>query len=332
MQAMVLARQSPVEERPLRLEERGAPPTPGPGEVLLRVRACGVCHTDLHVVEGDLPAHRLPLVPGHQIVGVVERVGAGVAAPRAGERVGVPWLGGSCGSCAYCLSGRENLCDGARFTGYDRDGGFAEYSLARADYCIPLPSVFGDAEAAPLLCAGIVGYRALRLSEARAGERLALYGFGASAHVTIQVARHLGIECWVFSRAAGHRRHAEELGASWTGEPGDEPPEPFERAIVFAPAGELVPRVLGASARGATIVLAGIHMSPIPEMPYALLWGERSLRSVANATREDGLELVRLAGEIPVRPEAEVSPLAEANEVLIRLKQGRVRGAAVLVP
>jgi alcohol dehydrogenase, propanol-preferring len=331
MRAIVLERQGPIELHPLR--EREAPtPEPGPGEVLLRVRACGVCHTDLHVVEGDLPAHRLPLVPGHQVVGVVERVGEGATRPAPGQRVGVAWLASACGECPYCLAGRENLCGAALFTGYDRDGGFAEYATARAGYCVPLPEGFDDVAAAPLLCAGIVGYRALRLSGACAGESLALYGFGASAHVTIQVARHLGIECRVVSRSAEHRAHAGELGASWAGTLDDAQPCPAERAIVFAPAGELVPEVLRRSARGATVVLAGIHMSPLPEMPYELLWGERCLRSVANATRQDAHELMDLAGRIPIRTDTQTYALGEANGVLSMLKEGRIRGAAVLVP
>jgi propanol-preferring alcohol dehydrogenase len=330
MRAMVLDKQGAVEESPLVERERPTP-SPGPGEVLLRVRACGVCHTDLHIVEGDLPPHKLPLVPGHQIVGVVERTGDGVSlAP--GDRVGVPWLASSCGACRYCASGRENLCESALFTGYDRDGGFADYAVAREDYCIPLPEGFDDIAAAPLLCAGTVGYRALRLSEARAGEALALYGFGASAHVTIQVARHLGVECWALSRSPEHRAHAASLGAAWTGHPSEPPPRPTERAIIYAPAGEIVPLALANSARGGVVVLAGIHMSPIPEMPYELLWGERVLRSVANATREDGIELMRLAAEIPIRIDSETFALSDANRALASHKQGRVRGGAVLVP
>lgn len=331
MRATVLERQLPIEQAPLRCHDVEMP-APDVGEVLLRVLACGVCHTDLHVVEGDLPAHRLPLVPGHQVVGVVERTGPGVRDFTIGQRVGVAWLASACGACAFCRAGRENLCGEALFTGYDRDGGFAEYATARSAFCVPLPDGFSHIAAAPLLCAGVVGYRALRLSGARAGEALVLYGFGASAHVTIQVARHLGIECWVVSRAAEHRAHAEELGATWVGTLADQQPRAAERAIVFAPAGELVPEVLRRSERGATVVLAGIHMSPLPEMPYERIWGERCLRSVANATRQDARELMDLAARIPIRTDTDAHELGEANRVLAMLKRGRIRGAAVLTP
>jgi len=329
MRAMVLTRQAPVEERPLELQEVPLP-EPGPGEVRIRVSVCGVCHTDLHITEGDLPLKKQPLILGHQIVGRVDALGPAVGRFRLGERVGVAWLHFACGECRYCLRGRENLCENALFTGYHVDGGFAEYTVAPEAFIYPIPEGFSDEEAAPLLCGGIIGYRALRLSEAGSEDVLGLYGFGASAHVTIQVARHLGCEVYVFTRSQEHKELARALGAAWVGESGDLPPKPLDAAIVFAPAGWIVPKALGALDKGGTLTLAGIHMSPIPELPYELIYGERTLRSVANATREDGEELLSLAAEVPVRTEVEVYELAEANEVLLRLKERRVRGAAVL--
>jgi alcohol dehydrogenase, propanol-preferring len=320
----------PIESSPLSLQDL-PDPSPAAGEIVVRVRACAVCHTDLHVVEGDLAPHRSPIVPGHQAVGVVEAVGAGVSSWRAGDRVGVPWLHWACGACRFCRRGAENLCERGRFTGWDVDGGFAERLVARADFALPIPPAFSDVEAAPLLCAGIVGFRALRLSGAARGARLGLYGFGASAHVTLQVARHLGCEVDVFTRSESHRALARSLGAAWTGGSGDRPPAPLDAAILFAPAGALVHDALRALDPGGTLVLAGIHMSPVPETPYELLWGERVVRSVANATREDGRELLRLAAEIPVRTEVETFPLADANRALQDVKASRVRGAAVLV-
>ena len=329
MRAMVLTHPAPIEEKPLELREVPLP-EPGPGEVRIRVSTCGVCHTDLHVAEGDLPLSKTPLVLGHQIVGRVDALGPGAGRFAPGARVGVAWLHRTCGECRYCLRGRENLCEKALFTGYQVDGGFAEYTLAPEAFVYPIPEGFSDEEAAPLLCGGIIGYRALRLSEAQPGDALGLYGFGASAHITIQVARHLGCEVYVFTRAEEHKRLARELGAAWVGEAQDRPPEPLNAAIVFAPAGWIVPEALRSLDRGGTLALAGIHMSPIPELEYKLLYGERTVRSVANATREDGEELLRLAAEIPVKTEIEVYKLEEANEVLWRLKERRVRGAAVL--
>lgn len=329
MRAMVLTRQAPVEERPLELREVPLP-EPGPGEVRIRVSVCGVCHTDLHIAEGDLPLKKQPLILGHQIVGRVDALGAAAGRFRLGERVGVAWLHFACGECRYCLRGRENLCENALFTGYHVDGGFAEYTVAPEAFIYPIPEGFSDEEAAPLLCGGIIGYRALRLSEVDSEDVLGLYGFGASAHVTIQVARHLGCEVYVFTRSQEHKELARALGAAWVGEAGDLPPKPLDAAIVFAPAGWIVPKALGTLDKGGTLALAGIHMSPIPELPYELIYGERTLRSVANATREDGEELLSLAAEVPVRTEVEVYELAEANEVLLRLKERRVRGAAVL--
>jgi len=331
---MVLTAPGPVESGPLELRDLPVP-DPGPGEVLIRVRANGVCRTDLHVVEGELPEPALPLVPGHQIVGVVERCGPGVGAPAPGQRVGVPWLGGTDGTCRYCRAGEENLCDAPTFTGYQRDGGYAEYAVARADFTLRLPGSYPDLQAAPLLCAGLIGYRALRLADVEPLQeigRLGLYGFGASAHIVIQVARHLGQEVYVVTRGAEGQRFARELGAKWAGGPGEAPPVTLDSAIIFAPAGELVPVALRAVRKGGVVVCAGIHMSPIPEFPYDILWGERVLRSVANLTRADGRELLELAARMKIRTEVEEFPLDAANAALVKLKSGDVRGAAVLVP
>ncbi len=329
MKAMLLRVPRPVEENPLELADLPLP-EPAPGQVRLRVRACGVCHTDLHLAEGEIATPRLPVVPGHQVVGEVDAVGAGVSRFAPGDRVGVPWLYSTCGRCDYCRRGQENLCDHARFTGQHADGGFAGYMVVPADFACPLPPGFPDEQAAPLLCAGIIGYRSLRLSEVQPGGYLGLYGFGASAHVTIQVARHWGCQVYVFTRSAQHRRHALELGAAWVGQAQDTPPRPLDSAITFAPAGWLVPHALRALRKGGTLAINAIHMSPIPEMPYALLYGERTVRSVANATRQDAAELLQLAAEIPIRTDVELYPLAEANAVLQRLKRGEVQGAAVL--
>jgi alcohol dehydrogenase, propanol-preferring len=304
------------------LEERDLPvPEPGPGELLVRVAACGVCRTDLHVADGELPDAKLPLVLGHQVVGRVE---------GSGERVGIPWLAWACGDCRYCRSGRENLCDLARFTGYHRDGGFAEYTVADERFCLAVPEPYDDVEAAPLLCAGLIGYRALR----RAGDaaRLGLYGFGASAHIVAQVANHESRRVFAFTRAGDldGQEHARSLGAVWTGDSDTAPPEELDAAIVFAPVGALVPAALRAVGKGGTVVCAGIHMSDIPSFPYELLWGERSIRSVANLTRRDGEEFLELAPRVPVRTDVEVFPLAHANEALERLRTGRLHGAAVV--
>jgi propanol-preferring alcohol dehydrogenase len=326
---MILHRPLPVEENPLVVAELPLP-QPGPDEVRLRVRACGVCHTDLHLVEGEIALPRLPVVPGHQIVGTVDALGAEVSRFAAGDRVGVPWLYAACGRCEFCRRGLENLCNDARFTGQHADGGFAEYMVVPAGFAYPIPDGFPDEQAAPLLCAGIIGYRSLRLSRIEPGGRLGLYGFGASAHVTIQVARHWGCEVYVFTRSAEHQRHALELGAAWVGQAQDTPPAGVDSAITFAPAGWLVPEALRVLRKGGTLALNAIHMSPIPEMPYALVYGERTVRSVANATRRDAVELLQLAAEIPIRTDVELYPLAEANDVLQRLKRREVQGAAVL--
>ena len=330
---------APVESGPLRLRDVPAP-APGPGEVLLKVVACGVCRTDIHVVEGELPDPKLPVVPGHQIVATVEGVGDGVDHPVVGDRVGLPWLGGTDGTCPYCRHGEENLCERPTFTGYQVDGGFAEYVTARADFVVRLPDGYPDLQAAPLLCAGLIGYRALRLTEIEGLEppesdiapRLGLYGFGSSAHIVIQVARHLGHEVYVCTRGAGAQAFALELGAAWAGGADDAPPVKLDAAIIFAPAGALVPVALGAIRRGGTVVCAGIHMSDIPQFPYELLWGERVLRSVANLTRTDGDEFMKLAPRFRIHTQVKEFRLEDANEALSELKQGTLRGAAVLVP
>jgi propanol-preferring alcohol dehydrogenase len=325
MRAMVLERpRQPL--RPAELPD----PSPGDGEVLIRVSACGVCRTDLHIVDGELSEPRLPLVPGHQIVGTVLEAGEGAERFELGERVGVPWLGWTCGECRYCRSGRENLCDRASFTGYDRNGGYAEMTVADERFCFPIPAGYPDQQAAPLLCAGLIGYRALRLvGEA---ERIGFYGFGASAHILCQVAVHQGRRVFVFTREgdAEGQEFARSLGAAWVGPSTERPPEELDGAIVFAPVGALMPAALRASAKGARVVSAGIHMSEIPSFPYELLWGERTLGSVANLTREDGEEFLRLAPQVPVRTEVELHPLSVANAALDSIRSGRLRGAAVL--
>jgi propanol-preferring alcohol dehydrogenase len=315
--------------RPLRAAEIPRP-EPGPGQVLLAVRACGVCRTDLHVLDGELPDPKLPLVLGHEIVGTFAGVGPGSERFTPGQRLGVPWLGWTCGVCRYCRSGRENLCDRARFTGYQLDGGYAEYAVADERFCLPLPDTYRDLEAAPLLCAGLIGYRAL----VAAGDapRLGLYGFGAAAHLVAQVARSQGRRIFAFTRAGDEaaQQFARALGAEWAGASDALPPEPLDAAIIFAPAGALVPMALRAVAKGGTVVCAGIHMSDIPTFAYEILWGERVLRSVANLTRRDGEEFLALAPRVPVNTTIEPYPLERANEALERLRAGRVRGAAVL--
>jgi alcohol dehydrogenase, propanol-preferring len=326
MRAMILD----VPGEPLRVAEV-ATPEPGEGQVLLRVHCCAVCRTDLHVVDGELPDPRLPLIPGHQIVGTVERIGDHVDSFTLGERVGVPWLGWTDGECRYCLSGRENLCENARFTGYQIDGGYAGYAIADGRFCFRIPEDFPDLQAAPLLCAGLIGYRSLRF--AGDAERLGLYGFGASAHIVAQVAAHEGRRVFAFTRPKDEeaQEFARGLGAEWAGSSEEAPPEELDAAIIFAPVGALVPAALRVVARGGTVVCAGIHMSEIPSFSYDLLWEERSVRSVANLTRQDGLDFLALASEVPVRTEIVPFPLEEANEALGALRGGRVRGAAVLV-
>ncbi len=313
------------------IEDDGAPPPPAAGEVALRVLACGVCHTDLHLVEGDVAAP-LPRVLGHQVVATVESLGAGVEGVSVGDRVGVGWLASTCGTCEYCAGGRENLCENAQFTGRDVDGGYAEGMLADARFVYPLPAPFSDVEAAPLLCAGIIGYRALKLSEVKSGGRLGLFGFGASAHLAIQVARSWNCESYVFTRSEAHRRLARELGAVWTGGAEDDPGVELDAAVSFAPAGWIVPAALARLGRGGTLAVNAVHASDIPSFPYERLYWERTVRSVANFTREDAREFLSLAAETGLRVETEVHRLAEANDALARLKRGQVQGAAVLVP
>ena len=315
---------------PLRAAEIPVP-EPGSEEVLIRVRACAVCRTDLHVVDGELPDPKLPLIPGHQIVGAVERIGDRVDRFAVGDRVGVPWLGYTDGSCRYCLAGRENLCDAARFTGYQIDGGYAGYAAADHRFCFPIPEGYPDLQAAPLLCAGLIGYRSLRATGG--AERLGLYGFGASAHIIIQVALHQGRKVFAFTRDGDEEGQgfARQLGAAWAGGSFEAPPEELDVAIIFAPVGALVPAALRAVAKGGVVVCAGIHMSDIPSFPYEILWGERVVRSVANLTRKDGEEFLALAPEVPVRTEVVPFPLEEANEALEALRGGEIRGAAVLV-
>jgi propanol-preferring alcohol dehydrogenase len=307
-------------------------PQPGPGEVLLRVRACAVCRTDLHVVDGELPNPKLPLIPGHEIVGIVEGLGTGVDSVAVGDRVGVPWLAWTCGECPYCKSGQENLCERAQFTGYTRDGGYAEYTVADARFCFPLPAGIDDVHVAPLLCAGLIGYRALRMCGT--AERLGFYGFGAAAHILAQIARAQGRAVYAFTRpgAEESQRFARDLGVTWAGPSNVRAPVDLDAAIIFAPDGALVPTALGAVRKGGVVVCAGIHMSDIPSFPYSLLWGERVLRSVANLTRADGNEFFELLRSVEVRTSVEVFPLEAANEALDRLRSGAVKGAAVLVP
>jgi propanol-preferring alcohol dehydrogenase len=329
MQACLLESPALIETRPLKFTEV-PDPEPAADEVLIRVRACGVCRTDLHVIEGELPPKKSPVIPGHQVVGTIARAASSASRFRPGTRVGVPWLHRTCGTCEFCRSQRENLCENALFTGYTADGGYAEYIAAPEQFVYAIPDGFGDLDAAPLLCAGIIGFRCLRLSGVSAGAKLGLYGFGAAAHVAIQVARHWGVEVYAMTRDERHRKLAAELGAVWSGGTMDEPPTKLDAAIIFAPAGELVPAALKTMKRGGAVVLGGIHMSPIPPLSYDLLYWERSLRSVANNTRQDGEDFLKVAGEIPIKTQTQIFPLAEANDALNALKNDAIRGAAVL--
>jgi propanol-preferring alcohol dehydrogenase len=326
MRAMVMARShGELELRQISI------PDPGDEQILVKVHACGVCRTDLHVVDGDLDAPKLPLVPGHEVVGSVVALGRNVENFRAGERVGIPWLGWTCGECRFCRDGRENLCERAGFTGYTLDGGYSEYTVADQRYCFPIHGSYSDAEAAPLLCAGLIGYRALRM--AGEAERLGIYGFGAAAHIVAQVARYQGRRVFAMVRPGDEeaKQFARELGAVWAGDSDQQPPEELDAAIIFAPVGALIPQALQSVTPGGTVVCAGIHMSDIPSFPYAILWRERRLVSVANLTRSDGEEFLELAARIPVRTSVEQMPLAQANEALSRLRDGKLRGAAVLM-
>lgn len=326
---MVLRQPAPVTERPLALEDRPTP-LPGRGEVRLHIRRCAVCHTDLHIVEGDLPLQRSPIVPGHQVVGIVDALGEGVTEVALGDRVGVAWFYAACGQCVYCRSGHENLCVNAQFTGYHVDGGYAEALVARADYVYPIPTTFSDTDAAPLLCAGIIGFRSLRRADVRPGDRIGLFGFGASAHLALQIARHWGCEVSVFTRTAAHRQLAERLGAAWVGAAGDRPPDELDSAIVFAPSSRVVIEALKTLRRGGTLAINAIHLDQLLVFDYGWLYWERTVRSVSNSTRQDGRDFLELAAKIPIRVETELMPLDEANQALLALKRAEIRGAAVL--
>jgi alcohol dehydrogenase, propanol-preferring len=332
MRAMVFDRQAPIDSSPLALRDL-PDPEPGPGEVRVRVRACALCRTDLHVIEGDLPPRRLPLVPGHQVVGLVDRLGPGASRFRVGERIGIAWLRHTCGRCRFCLSGRENLCASSRFTGYDADGGYAEYAVVPEAYAYSIPEVFGDEEAAPLLCAGIIGYRSLVRSQVPPGGSLGLWGFGSSAHVTIQVARARGSRVLVATRGERHQALAREMGASWVGSAAEPLPERVDGGVLFAPAGDLVPVALRSIEKGGTLAIAGIFLTPIPPLAYeGELFYERSLTSVTANTRSDGEGLWREAAAIPLRPRITTFPLTDANRGLQLLKADQISGTGVLVP
>jgi len=329
VRALILSHPAPVEAGPLEEVDRPVP-QPRAGEVLIRVEVCGVCHTDLHIVEGDLPPRRGEIIPGHQVVGRVESRGPDVMSPEIGARVGVAWLHRACGRCAFCRRGLENLCPEAVFTGYDVDGGFAEFIVAPAAFVYPLPDTYSAAEAAPLLCAGIIGYRALRIAQAARGDRIGLFGFGASAHLALQVARYWGCEVYVFTRSEAHRALAADLGAAWVGGVEGRPPEAIDAGVVFAPSGRVVVEALRHLRPGGTLAVNAVHLDQIPAFDYARLYGERGLRSVSNSTRADGQEFLALAVAIPLRPRVETWPMEEANDVLRRVKRGEVNGAAVL--
>ncbi len=330
MQAMVLTKPERIEKNPLQLKDVPLPEI-GLKDILVRVQVCGICHTDLHTVEGELSLPKLPLIPGHQIVGIVEKKGTEVKRFNLGDRVGIAWLNSTCGKCEFCKNGRENLCEQAKFTGYHSDGGYAQYTIISEDFAYAVPETFSPIEAAPLLCAGIIGYRALRLSEIKPGQRLGLYGFGASAHIVIQIALYWKCEVYIFTRSLEHQKLALDLGAVWAGKAEQIPEKKLHSSIIFAPAGELVPHALKALNRGGTLALAGIYMTPIPQLDYMQhLYFEKALRSVANSTRKDGEELLKLASEITIRTQVTVFPLREANRALQLLKQGKINGAGVL--
>ena len=327
---MVLKKPDLIEKNPLYLADIPIPKLE-PNEILIRVQTCSICHTDLHTVEGELPLPRLPIIPGHQVVGIVEKKGNNAQRFKIGDRVGIAWLNSTCGECEFCKSGKENLCEQAKFTGYHSDGGYAQYTAIREDFAYHVTDELSSAETAPLLCAGIIGYRALKLSEIKPKERLGLYGFGASAHIAIQIAIHWNCEVYVFTRSAEHQKLALKLGAAWAGKAEQTPPEKLHSSIIFAPAGEIVPSALKSLNKGGTLALAGIYMTPIPQLDYTdHLYYEKTLRSVANSTRKDGEELLKLAEEIPIRTQVSVFPLKEANQALQLLKQGKINGAGVL--
>ncbi|HYY69224.1 MAG TPA: zinc-dependent alcohol dehydrogenase family protein [Terriglobales bacterium] len=329
MRAMVLDSPRSAEEHPLQAREIPEP-APGPGEIRVRVRVCGVCHTDLHIVQGELPMHKLPVVPGHQVVGVVDAIGAGAQGFKEGDRAGVIWLHSTDGTCEYCRRNSENLCVNAKFTGYDVNGGYAEAVIVPAEFAHQIPKTFSDKNAAPLMCAGVIGYRSLKLSGTSKSDRLGLYGFGASAHLVLQIARHMGCEVYVFTRAPVHRELATKLGAVWVGDAKDRPPHQLDAAIVFAPAGPIVLDALRALRKGGTVALAGITMTPIPELDYSLIYHERVVRSAANSTRQDARELLELAAQVPVRTAVTLYPLEDANRALTDMKHSRIEGAGVL--
>jgi len=330
MRAFISKEPRPIEEEPL-AEVEVADPVPGPDEVRIKISTCGVCHTDLHVIEGELPPKKLPIIPGHEIVGIVDATGGKVSRFKVGDKAGAAWLHSTCGECEFCLRSNENLCEKARFTGYDVDGGYAQYTVVPENFAYSVPDGFSDLEAAPLLCAGIIGYRALRLSDIEKGGRLGLYGFGASAHIVIQVATYWNCEVYVFSRSEEHRQLARKLGAVWTGRAEDDPPVKLQSAIIFAPAGKLVRDALRVLEKGGTLALAGIYMTPIPELDYEKhLYHEKTVKSVANSTRKDAEDILSLAAEIPIRTEIQEFALHDVNRALILLKQGRIKGAGVL--
>ncbi|MHA1728211.1 MAG: zinc-dependent alcohol dehydrogenase family protein [Promethearchaeota archaeon] len=329
MKAMVLTHYDNIKNSPLELKEVPVP-KPSSNEVLLKMKACGTCHTDLHEVEGDLIIPKLPIIPGHEIVGVIDKCGDNVINFKKGDRVGVPWLYSSCQSCKFCLRGQENLCPDAKFTGFSVNGGYAQYIVAPSSFIYNIPDIFSDIEAAPLLCAGVIGFRSLKLSELKKGERLGLFGFGASAHIVIQIANHWDCETYVFTRSKNHQKHAKELGAKWVGTAKDVPPKKIDRAILFAPVGELVLDVLKVLDKGGTLAINAIYLSDIPPISWDLLWHERKIISVANVTSQDAVDFLRIASEIPVKTETTVYPLEKANQALKDMKESRINGAAVL--
>lgn len=331
MKTYQLFAHEPIENHPI--QEREVPlPEPGKGEVRVRVNLCGVCHTDLHTVEGDIHPPRLPITPGHQVVGIVEKLGQGAAKEGAqlGQRVGIPWFYAACGACEFCQRGEENLCPEAQFSGFHVDGGYGETMIAKMRYLLPIPENISDEQAAPLLCAGIVGYRALKRAEIRGGEKVGLFGFGASAHLMIQILKHWGCDVYVYTRSAGHQQHAKELGAVWVGAPSQNPGTTLDKAVVFAPVGEIAVRALESLRPGGIVSINAIHMSDIPSFPYASLWGERELRSVANATYQDGVEFLALAAEIGIQSTVQLYPVSEVNQALEDMKHSRFNGEAVL--
>jgi alcohol dehydrogenase, propanol-preferring len=329
MNAMVLQRAERIEREPLQFKSVPTPVAEA-NQIRIRIRACGVCHTDLHIIEGEIILPKVPIIPGHQIVGVIDQVGAGVSRFNVGDRVGVPWLNWTDGACGYCANGEENLCESARFTGLHVNGGYAEFTTVDENFAYKIPEAFTDMQAAPLLCAGAVGYRALRLSDLKPGERLGIFGFGASGHIALQVARHLGSQVYVFTRGEEHRKLAQKLGAAWTGHAGEKPPNAIDRAVIFAPIGTLVLDALAVLRKGGTVAHAGIYSTPIPQIPYNLLYQERTIRSVTNSTRQDVEDLLQIAAQIPVQIQFDIFPLKDANRALKMMKASQLKASAVL--